>query len=242
LRRSALRWDNLVGVKLRLAVTSAAALGLLGVADVAGAPVSARAVAAHAQSVTLNFVRLYSNACNCYQARVSGQVASSSAGEEVVVLRQYCGRSAASASAVGQALTRAGGFWATELPIVSRPDALVSESYRARWNGQFSAPVTFRGKLAVSRARVSPSRSRISVFTTTNNPVNLKGRQIVLQRKVGDSWTRIATARLTPHRVKYYTFVATFTVPRRGWTLRALVPARSATPCFTASVSEEWRS
>jgi hypothetical protein len=229
-------------VKLRLAVALAATLGLVGAADVAGAPVSAGAVAANVQSVTLNFVRFYTNACNCYQARVSGRVASSSAGEEVVVFRQYCGRSAASASAVAQALTRAGGFWETELQIVSRPDALASESYRARGNGQFSAPVTFRGKLAVSRARVSPSRSRVSVFTTVNNPVNLKGRQIVLQRKVGNSWTRIATARLSPHRVKYYTFVATFTAPRRGWTLRALVPARSAAPCFTASVSDEWRA
>jgi hypothetical protein len=229
-------------VKLRLVVATAATLGLMGMADFAGAPVGGSAIAANVQSVTLNFVRFYTNACNCFNARVSGQIASNSAGEEVVILRQYCGRSAASASAVGQALSRAGGFWETELQFVSRPDALASESYRARWNGQFSAPVTFRGKLAVSRARTSPSRSRISVFTTVNNPVNLKGRQIVLQRKVGGSWTRIATARLASHRVKYYTFVATFTVPRRGWTLRALVPARSAAPCFTASVSEEWRS
>ena len=232
----------MIGVKLRLAVAITVTLGLVGTAEVGGAPVSARAVAANVQSVTLNFVRFYTNVCNCYKARVSGQVASSSAGEEVVVLRQYCGRSAASASAVGQALTRAGGFWETELLVVSRPDALVSESYRARWNGQFSAPVTFRGKVAVSRTRVSPSRSRISVFTGVNNPVNLKGRQVVLQRKVGDSWTRIRTARLAPHRVKYYTFVATFTAPRRRWTLRALLPARSAAPCFTASVSDEWRS
>ena len=229
-------------MKLRLAVAITVTLGLVGAADVAGAPTGAGAFAANVQSVTLNFVRFYTNVCNCYKARVSGQIASSSAGEEVVVLRQYCGRSAASASAVGQALTRAGGFWETELLVVSRPDALVSESYRARWNGQFSAPVTFRGKVAVSRTRVSPSRSRISVFTTVNNPVNLKGRQIVLQRKVGNSWTRMATARLAPHRVRYYTFVATFTAPRRGWTLRALVPARSAAPCFTASVSDEWRS
>jgi hypothetical protein len=121
-------------------------------------------------------------------------------------------------------------------------DNLVSESYRARWKGQLSPPVTFVGKLAISRSRLSRSRSRVSVFTSTNNPVTLKGRQIVLQRKVGDSWQRIASARLSPHRVKYYTFVATFTVPRRGWTLRALVPAKSAAPCFRASVSEEWTS
>jgi hypothetical protein len=226
----------------RIACCALATATVLSAAEATGAPVAPSRALATAQSVTLNFVRFFDNPCRCYKARLSGQVASGSAGEEVVVLRQYCRRSAASASAVGQALTRAGGFWETELPIVSRPDALASESYRARWKGQFSAPVTFKGKLAVSRVRLSPSRSRISVFTTVNNPVDLKGRQIVIQRKVGGSWTRIAAARLAPHRVEYYTFVASVTAPRRGWTLRALVPARSAAPCFTASASDEWRS
>jgi hypothetical protein len=229
-------------MKARIALAVGATLSLLAAADVAGAPVGPRALAAPLQTVTLNFVRFYSNACNCYQARVSGQIASDAAGEDVVVLRQYCGRPLAEASAVTQALTRQGGFWTAEIPIVSRPDNLVSESYRARWKGQLSPPVTFVGKLAVSRSRLSRSRSRVSVFTTTNNPVNLKRRQVVLQRKVGNSWQRIAAARLFPHRVEYYTFVATFTVPRRGWTLRALVPAKSAAPCFRASVSEEWTS
>jgi hypothetical protein len=217
-------------------------LSLVAAADVAGSPVGPRALAAHLQSVTLSFVRFYTNACNCYQARVSGQIASDAAGEEVVVLRQYCGRPLSQASAVTQALTRQGGHWEAEIPIVSRPDHLVSESYRARWKGQLSAPVVFYGTLEVSRSRLGSSRSRVSVFTTANNPVDLEGRQVVLQRKVGNSWQRIASARLSAHRVTYYTFVATFTVSQRGWTVRALVPAKSAAPCFRASVSAEWRS
>jgi hypothetical protein len=148
----------------------------------------------------------------------------------------------ASASSVAGARTREGGFWEAELQIVSRPEALASETYRARWNGQLSEPVTFRGPLSVSQTRLRPGRHRVSVFTSVNNPVSLKGRAVVLQRQTGGQWRRIASARLVPHRVKYYTFVATFTVPRRGWTLRALVPAKSAAPCFTASTSEKWTS
>jgi hypothetical protein len=229
-------------MRARFALFLGATLSLLAAADVAGAPIGPRTLAAQAQSVTLTFVRFYSNVCNCYQARVSGQIASDAAGEEIVVFRQYCGRPFTQASAVTQGITRAGGFWEAEIRIVARPDSLLSESYRARWNGRFSPPVTFVGKLTVTRSRLSPSRSRVSVFTTQNNPVDLKGRQVVLQRKVGNAWQRVATARLSPHRVTYYTFVATFTVPQRGWTLRALVPARSAAPCFRASVSPEWRS
>lgn len=143
-----------------------------------GASADARptATTARAQAVTLTFLRFYDNACRCYKARLSGSISSGTGGEDVVVLRQYCGRTFS--TAVAGARTREGGFWEAELTIVSRPGALVSESYRARWNGHLSEPVTFRGRLAVSQARLSPGRHRVSVFTTTNNPVSLKGRQV----------------------------------------------------------------
>jgi hypothetical protein len=227
-------------VKARLALGIAGTLALLSVAEVAGAPVAPTAVAARVQSVTVNFVRFWDNACRCYKARLSGQISSSAAGEEVVVLRQYCGRSFS--TSVAGAITREGGFWEAELQVVSRPDALASESYRARWNRTLSEPVTFRGRLSVSRERLPRGRQGILVTTSSNNPVSLRGRQVLLQRQTSGAWTRTASGRLAPHPVKYYTFVATFTVPRRGWTVRALVPAQSAAPCFTASASEKWRS
>jgi hypothetical protein len=192
------------------------------------------------ESVTLAMTRFYTDACNCYKARLFGRVSSGAAAEDVIVLRQYCGRSVS--SSVAGATTKSGGFWEAEVYPVSRPEALASETYRARWNGQLSEPVTFRGKLSLSRSRLSGRRHRVSVFTSVNNPVSLKGRPVVLQRQTGGQWKRVASARLAPDRVKYYTFVATFTVPRRGWTLRALVPAKSAAPCFTASTSEKWTS
>jgi hypothetical protein len=212
----------------------------LCVAEATGAPYAPTAALARAQSVTLNFVRFYSNVCNCYRARVSGQISSGAGGEDVVILRQYCGRSFG--TAVGGTQTREGGFFETEVTFVGRPDGVISESYRARRRDALSEAVFIRGKLTVLRQRLKGRRDRVVVSTQSVNPVSLKGRQIVLQRQVGTDWTRIASARLAPHPVKYYTFVATFTVPRRGWTVRALVPARSAAPCFTASASEKWTS
>jgi hypothetical protein len=43
-------------------------------------------------------------------------------------------------------------------------------------------------------------------------------------------------------RARFTTFEAVFAVPTRGLTLRALVPARSAAPCYTANVTSTWRS
>jgi hypothetical protein len=93
--------------------------------------------------------------------------------------------------------------------------------------------------------RVSNGRSGkhvVTVSTPDFNPVNLKGRQIVLQRRVGGRWARVATARLAPHRTRFYSFTAGFTVPRRGWILRALVSSNAAALCFAAAASERWTS
>lgn len=224
-------------MKARLAL-AVATLVLLAAADVAG--IGPRTLAAPFQSVTLNFVRFYANVCNCYKATVSGQIASSAAGEEVVILKQNCGRSFGTSDAV--AYTIEGGHYQTEVSFVPHEDGIYSAIYRARWRGQLSAPVIIRGQLTVKTRRLPAGRRQIVVSTLSANPVNLKGRAVVLHRKTGDGWTRVASARLAPHPRLYYTFVATFPAQRRGWTLRALVPAKSAAPCFRASVSQEWMS
>jgi hypothetical protein len=211
---------------------------VLGVALLA--PVGSPAAVEAAQSVTLTFARFYSNVCNCWSARASGQISSGAAGQEVVILKQNCGRSFGTADAA--ATTREGGVYETEVRFIPFEGGNFSAIYRARWNGQLSPPVIIRGRLIVVTRKLPGRRRQVVVSTLSANPVNLKGRQVVLQREVGGAWTRIAGARLTPHPVKYYTFVATFTVRQRGWKLRALVPAKSAAPCFTASPSERWTS
>jgi hypothetical protein len=232
LQRRPERRDN-KRVKARLVLITAVILVFVSVAEVRGAPIAP-------SEVTLNFARFYSNICNCYRARVSGQISSSAAGEDVVILRQYCGRSFGTSVAGTQ--TRDGGFYDTEVPFVAPPDGLISESYRARWKDSVSEPVVIKGKLNVVRKRLRGGRSRIVVSSQNVNPQDMNGRQIVLQRQSGNDWVRIASARLVPHPVLYYTFVATFKSPGRGQTLRALVPSRSAAPCFTSSASEKWTS
>jgi hypothetical protein len=202
---------------------------------------SSLASTAQSQSVTLTFVRFFDVACNCYKARVSGRVSSGRAGEYVVVLHEYCGRGGG--RAIVAATTRDGGAWQAEISPVARPDFPIAEWYRARWNDELSEPVTFRGRLSsVSGKRAGSGRQTVTVVTPNYNPVNMKGREIVLQRQVSGRWTRVASARLAPHRTRFYTFTAAFTVPRRGWKLRTLVPSKAAAPCFTATASEPWTS
>jgi hypothetical protein len=197
------------------------------------------AQAAGSQSVTLTFARFFDVGCNCYKARLAGRVSSGKGGEEVVVLHEYCGRGARLA---GGATTREGGGWETVIYPVSRPDSPASESYRARWNRELSDPVTFRGPLASVSGRRLGARQRVTVVTPSVNPVSLQGRPVVLQRRLGSGWARVASARLDPHRTRFYTFTTTFTGVRRGWTVRALVPARTAAPCFMSTASRSWTS
>jgi hypothetical protein len=224
----------------RIAFAVVLGLALLCAGGIGTVAVASPAALLQAQSVTLTLVsRFHSSVCNCNAAKLAGQISSNAAGEEVVILKQLCGRSFGTADAV--ATTREGGSFEAEVRFLPHPDYPYSLIYRARWKGQLSVPLTIRGRLSVTRKQLSGRRAQVVVFTGTN-PVNLKGRTVALQRQTGDGWTRVASARLAPHPVKYYTFVATFTVPRRGWTLRALVPAKSAAPCFTASASEKWTS
>lgn len=200
-----------------------------------------RAHGTQSQTVTMTFVRFFDVACNCFKARVSGRVSSGRAGEYVVVLEEFCGRG--SGRSVVAATTREGGSWDALIDAVVHPESGVAVSYRARWNAALSDPVFFRGRLeSLAGKRAGRGRQTVTVVTPRFNPVNLKGRLVVLQRRVSGAWRRLATARLSTHRARFYTFTATFSVPRRGWTLRALVPSKTAAPCFAPQTSEPWRS
>jgi hypothetical protein len=222
---------------MRLSVLAIGLTTLAAVAVLLGQP---SAQAAGSQSVTLTFARFFDVGCNCFKARLAGRISNGRAGEEIVVLHEYCGRGPRS---VGGATTREGGGWELVLAPVTRPDSPASESYRARWNGGLSDPITFKGPLAsVSGTRLAGGRQRVTAVTPNVNPVSLNGRAVILQRRVGSGWTRVASAPLTPHRTRFYTFTATFTGVRRGWTVRALVTARAAAPCFTSTASTPWVS
>jgi hypothetical protein len=205
---------------------------LITFAIAAGTALVATAKGATSADVTLRLERFYDNACRCYKLRFSGTIASNAANEYVTVLRQECG--SGSPTAIAGASTRAGGFWEAEPVSGVRPE-YDSSSYRARWNGRLSEPVTFRGKLLISLTKLGGGRYRVRVSTQQN----MKGRPVELQRLVGAQWRRFRSARLA--RVGP-DFAATFTVRRRGLALRVLVPARSASPCYAATASEKWVS
>jgi hypothetical protein len=209
-----------------------AALLFVVVVVAAGAGLIVDAEGAAAADVTLRMERFYDNACRCYKLRFSGTIASGAANEYVTILRQACG--SRSPTAIAGASTRAGGAWEAEPVMGARPES-DSSTYRARWNGRLSEPLTFRGKPQVSLVELGGGRYRVMVSADQN----MKGRRIELQRLVGGQWRRLRSARLARFRGD---FAATFTVRRRGLSLRAVVPARSAAPCYSATASATFTS
>jgi hypothetical protein len=199
------------------------------------APTAARG----AQSIGFRAVRIFDRACNCYRLQFSGAISPPSAGEYVAVLRQQCGTSFG--TAVAGAQTQTGGYWQATTMISPQPGR-DSATYWAQWNEINSATVRYRGRLFVHLVGIGQGRFRATVMSS-GGPQQLVGRTILLQRRVGSKWTRVSSARLKPDPAALSgSAFTTFTYPRKGHRLRALVPAASAKPCFLASPSDPVRS
>jgi hypothetical protein len=210
-------------MRLPLALfVSASAVAAVLVVTATGAPTG---------DVTLQVERFYDNACRCYKLRFSGTIASGAANEYVAVLQQKCGQRGVRAFA--GASTREGGSWEAEPVMATRPGQ-DSSTYRARWRGRLSRPLEFRASFAISLAKLGGGRYRVTVHTT-DVPQRMKGRVVELQRLSAGQWTRAQRGRLAAHLGSYS---AVFTVRTPGLTLRAFVPARSASPCYAATTSE----
>ena len=74
--------------------------------------------------------------------------------------------------------------------------------------------------------------------------VSMKGKTVLLQRQVGGKWRLIRRGKLVfkPRFDFPYNHEVAFVVPKRGWKLRAILPARSAAPCYTTGAIGPWRS
>jgi hypothetical protein len=86
------------------------------------------------------------------------------------------------------------------------------------------------------------SRTR-TVHVLPAASVSLRGKLVLLQQLQRSSWVTIREARLSQVPSVDYGALnheATFRV-RLGWTLRAVLPARSAAPCYRKSVTEPFR-
>jgi hypothetical protein len=200
----------------------AVALGVLAV-------LASTAAAAPAAEVTMTLQRIFDPACNCTRLHFSGTIASGAADEYVEVLQQRCGYRAS--MSFSGALTKAGGSW--EAVIMG---AGYSATYRARWKGRLSEPATVRPPVPSHVEKLPGRRYRISIDTSTVIQ-NMSGRIVELQRQPAgtERWIRVRRARLVADPKRYRTFTATFAVRTRGLTLRIIVPARTAAPCYTAS-------
>jgi hypothetical protein len=187
---------------------------------------------AQGDQVTVRAERFWDEACRCYKLRFSGTIPSAAANEYVAVLQQKCG--SGSATAIAGATTQPGGSWQAE-PIgpIARPGQ-DSSTYRARWNGRLSDPLTFRAEVPLSLTALAGGRYRVNVSTSATGQ-SMNGRRIELQRLVAGRWTFARRATLRGRRG---TFTTTVTARARNQSFRLFVPARSAAPCYLATTSE----
>jgi hypothetical protein len=90
---------------------------------------------------------------------------------------------------------------------------------------------------------VEVADGRFEVYVSRFSEVlqDMRGRQVVLQRLQRGRWERVASSRLRTD-AKTTSWVATFRVKAKGLTLRAIVPAKNARPCFNESATERFKS
>jgi hypothetical protein len=169
-----------------------------------------------------------------FRYRFSGQIASSTAGEYVVVMQQRCGYSYS--TAVAGAQSQEGGFWETSPENYA--GIATSATFRARWREALSEPVTILQPIHVETRRL---RAGLFAVYVSGSDENLTRRPVFLQRFRGGHWSGIQRGRLS----RVFTsdlFQARFTVKPRGWKLRARVPKATAGKCLAPAVSEAWTS
>lgn len=204
--------------------------------------------AAPTEGVTLAVERFFEPACSpapgrasspsrgCHMLRFSGRISSGAPNEYIAVLHQRCGSSGVGSSVVGTQ-TGEGGLWEATW-------GLAAGTFRARWMDNAgrigtSDPVRYRGPVQLSLTRLSGFRQRVGV----TGDQDMKGRIIELQRLAAGRWRLVRRTRLVADLGSYgMSSSATFSVRRRGLVLRAYVPPKSASPCYAATASDQWRS
>lgn len=194
-------------------------------------------------------VSQYVNANRVRTLVLAGAVASSAPGEYVEILGRDCG--SRHERLITGTETVAGGRWRIENPNANPPwnyTAVYSgTTFRARWNDQYSAPHLWRLP-AQPRVTKVPGRRAWRVHMTPATPqgrVSLNGKIVELQRLSRGRWVRVRRARLVYKpslTFGAFNHQTVFTVPTRGLTLRAFLPAQSAAPCYAPGASQQWRS
>ena len=210
---------------------------------------AAHGSAAPSADVSLN-VSTYKNANGITATIFSGTVASDAAGQIVEIEGRDCGGQGF--RSISSARTRPGGGWQVENPEPEFPyrysqwDSGIA--YRARWNGRLSEPYVLRLPAPLNVIKVKGKKRAWRVYVSPPQPgtVSMKGKVVQLQRLRDRTWKTIGRKPLVfKPRLVYggaFNHEVVFQIPRRGWRLRAILPAKHAAPCFTTGTSQQWRS
>jgi hypothetical protein len=195
---------------------------------------------ARVDTVTIAYQRFWYPPGNYFALRFFGTISGGQANEYVSVMHRPC--RASLSTAVAGATTVSGGGW--EVQPSFPPGA---GEYRARWNDELSEPVTYRPSLFPQVFKRPKRTVRVEVYSFVGpgaKPVIMTGRFVELQRRnASGQWIRIRRGKLVGFGANLYnrTYFANFTVPK-GLTLRALVPAKTALPCWSSAVSKAFKS
>ena len=178
-----------------------------------------------------------------------GQVASGAADEDVEVLGRDCDTTFF--RQLRATKTVPGGGWEVEsrlpLPQAGTIPVTSGVTFRARWRDELSRTILYRVPFTGLSSKKIAGRRAWEVYANPK-PLNLTmtGKHVELQRKTAGRWVRYKRAPLVrkPHLEigGAYNHEVVFEVPQRGLTLRALLPAKSAAPCYLAKATEPWRS
>jgi hypothetical protein len=222
----------------------------VALAALAAAAATPIATAEIAEDVTIG-VRIRDDpSASARYLEIAGTVGNRAAGERVEVQAKECGFDRFY-RLIGAATTVSGGTWRV-VTGVDVPPVPTNSYFRARWRGKYSKPVLLRIP-AIVDVRWNPRRrlARAAVDPWLTG-LNFQGRLIELQRRIPgtDQWVLVRRARLVRTRRTGFrlppgfasVFSANFVVPTRGLELRVRAPAATGAPCFSAGVSETWRS
>ena len=119
----------------------------------------------------------------------------------------------------------------------------INSTIRAVWKDEASPPVELRQQPHVQLRRLGGSRWQIGIGSRWQ----FWHKKALLQRRVGSKWVTLKTVLLTD---VYSQAGASgtwteekfrFRAPR-GWTLRAMLPADQAKPCYLAAASDTIRA
>jgi plastocyanin len=177
-------------------------------------------------------------------AAVAGVLSTAAAGQKVDILAQPCGESAA--KIVATATTTTGGNFAYQ----AQPT--LGTSYQARYKGATGPTVTSSAAAVSVRPIVVLKRNAARRFTAQVIAAqSFVGKAVLFQRwvKVRHRWSTVktvflgkrvaASAPLAASTASSVTFGALL---RRGLSVRAVLPAGQAAPCYVSAKSPTIRS